>query len=133
MQVREPKHTAVMKTDGHQQAEQPERKNIMEEKKKLSIEELQSAAGGWTEEQLTEEERDEYRRYRDAVEYSEGSDPSAIECLEDFIYEMDQKYGTKWLQFAGTGKERWAQGSRRDRRSSRKHEINRETAGQMNC
>ena len=92
MHVREPKHTAVMKTDGHQQAEKPERKNIMEEKKKLNIEELQSAAGGWTEEQLTEEERDRYHRYLDAVEYSEG-DFSALECLEDFIYEMDQKYG----------------------------------------
>ena len=65
----------------------------MEEKKKLSIEELKSTAGGWTEEQLTEEERDEYHRYLDAVTYSEGSDPSAIECLEDFIYEMEQKYG----------------------------------------
>ena len=83
-----------MKTDGHQQAEQPERKNIMEEKKKLNIEELKSAAGGWKEEQLTEEERDKYRRYIAAVQYSEG-DPSCIAVLDDFVREMNEKYGAE--------------------------------------
>ena len=83
-----------MKTDGHQQAEQPERKNIMEEKKKMSIEELKAAAGGWKEEQLTEEERDRYHRCIAALQYSEG-DPWAYNDLMDFYEEMEEKYNKK--------------------------------------
>ena len=61
--------------------------------KALRDEEIEKLSGGWKEEQLTPEEREEYHRLLDAFESGYDDGTTSYNVLMDYIQELYDKYG----------------------------------------